>query len=197
MRATMKKSIVLTGFFSLIIGILLITLPFVSIPNNTTQAYQIPKSEVIVGGWTPLAAVAPATSMAKGVELTAGDSLNIQVNATFGKGINFYVNRGVIGLVYPYSGTATELSYQNVTTVNKGWTVPVSSQYSFVFNSSNLFSYKDVSVLVTKQWNETAYRDVTQKVQLLPFEAVYVGAVIFLCGLAITIFGVIKRRIQP
>lgn len=94
----MNKALVTIGGFTFIIGILLTALPFVDIPSHTTQTYQIPKSEVIVDGWTPIAAVAPATSMAKGVELTAGDSLNIQVNATSGKGINFYVNSGVTGI---------------------------------------------------------------------------------------------------
>jgi ribosomal protein L21E len=190
----MNKALVTIGVFALIIGILLTALPFVYIPSHTTQAYQIPKSEVIVDGWTPIAAVAPATSMAKGIELTAGDSLNIQVNATAGKGINFYVNSGVTGLVYPYSGTATELTYQNVTTLNKDWTVPVSSQYSFVFNSTNLFSYKDVSLLVTKQWSDTAYREVTQNVQLLPFQIFYLGLGLAFSGLAILVYANIKRK---
>lgn len=191
----MKKIIIAIGVFALIIGILLIALPFVYIPSHTTQAYQIPKSEVIIGEWRPIATVDPSVSMAKGANLTAGDSLNIQVNATSGKDINFYVNSGVTGLVYPYSGTATELTYQNVTTLNKDWTVPVSSQYSFVFNSTNLFSYKDVSIQVTKQWNDTAYRDITQNVQLLPFQVVYAGIVVALSGLAILIYGIRNQKL--
>jgi hypothetical protein len=192
-RETMKKAIVGIGVFALIIGILLVALPFVYVPKTTSEAYQVPKSEVIVGAWMPLAAVAPATSMAKGADLTAGDSLNIQVNATSGKDINFYVNSGVTGLVYPYGSSANELSYQNVTTINRDWTVPVSSQYSFVFNSSSLFTYKDATILVTKLWNETAYRDVTQNVQLLPFELAYLGVVLVLGGIGITIFSIVKK----
>jgi hypothetical protein len=190
----MNKIIVDIGVFALIIGILLIALPFVYISKTTSEAYQIPKSTVIVGAWMPLAAVAPSTSMAKGADLTAGDSLNIQVNATSGKGINFYINSGVTGLVYPYGGSATELTYLNVTALNRDWTVPISSQYSFVFNSSNLFSYKDVSILVTKHWNDTAYRDVTQNVQLLPFEFAYLGVVLALGGIGFTVFGIVKKK---
>ena len=88
----MKRATMAIGVFALITGILLIVLPFAYIPSHSSEAYQIPKSQVIVGGWMPLAAVAPATSMAKGEYLTAGDSLNIQVNATSGKAIDFYVN---------------------------------------------------------------------------------------------------------
>ena len=192
----MNKALVALGVFACIIGILLTALPFVYIPTHRTQAYQIHQSEVIVGGWTPIAAIAPTTSMAKGAELTAGDSLNIQVNATSGMGINFFVNSGVTGLVYPYSGTATELTYQNVTTLNEDWTVPVSSQYSFVFNSADPFSYKDVSIQVTKQWNDTAYRDVTQNVPLLPFQFFYLGLGIALSGLTIIVYGIRKRKIR-
>ncbi len=192
----MNKALVTVGVFALIIGILLTALPLVYIPNHTTQAYQIPKSEVIIGAWMPLAAVAPATSMAKGAELNNGDSLNIQVNATSGKGINFYVNSGVTSLVYPYSGTKNELTYENITTLNKDWIVPVNSQYSFVFNSTNLFSYKDVSIQVTKQWNDTDYRDVTLNTQLLPFQVLYVGIVISLLGLAIVIYGVRNPKVR-
>jgi hypothetical protein len=189
----MKRATMAIGVFVLIIGILLIILPFVYIPSHSSEAYQIPKSKVIVGGWMPLAPVAPATSMAKGAYLTAGDSLNIQVNATSGKAIDFYVNSGSTSLIYPYDGSATQLFYPNVTTISKDWIVPVSSQYSFVFNSSSLFTYKDATLLVTKQWNETAYRDVTQNVQLLPFEFAYLGVVLALGGIGITIFGIVKK----
>src|SRR5665647_848099 len=183
------KKIIAIGVFALIVGILLIALSFVYIPSHTTQAYQIPKSEVIIGEWRPIAPVDPSFSMAKGANLNFGDSLNIQVNATSGKDINLFINSGVTGLVYPFSGT-TQLDFQNITTINKDWTVPISSQYAFVFNSTNLFSYKDASIQVTKQWNDTDYRDITQNAQLLPFQVLYVGIVIALLGLAIVIYGV-------
>ena len=191
----MNKAFVAIGVFVFIIGILLTAFPFVYIPSHTTQAYQIPKSLVIIGEWRPIAPVDPATSMAKGVELTAGDSLNIQVNATSGKDINLFINSGVTGLVYPFSGT-TQLNFQNITTLNKDWAVPISSQYAFVFNSTNLFSYKDVSIQVTKQWNDTAYRDITQNVPLLPFQIFYVGVGIALSGLAIVIYGVRNPKVR-
>ncbi len=190
----MKKAIVGIGVFALIIGIVLVALPSVYVLKTTSEPYQIPKSTVIVGAWMPLAPVDPTTSMAKGAYLNAGDTLNIQVNATSGKDIDFYVNSGVKGLVYPYSGSATELTYPNVTTINRDWIVPVSSQYSFVFNSSNLFSYKDATILVTKQWNDTAYRDVTQNVRFLPFQSAYVGVIVVLSGGAITVYGIITPK---
>jgi hypothetical protein len=188
----MKKAIVGIGVFAIIIGILLVALPFDYVPKTTSEAYQVPKSTVIIGsGWMPPIAF-PTTDMSKGTSLTAGDSLNIQVNVTSGKGINFYVNNGSLGSVYPYG--ITQLAYPNVTTINKDWIVRVNSSYAFVFNSTSLFTYNDVTLLVTKHWNETAYRDITQNVRLLPFEAFYVGILTALSSLALMIYVIIRPK---
>jgi FlaG/FlaF family flagellin (archaellin) len=131
-------------------------LPFVYVPKTTFEAYQVPKSTVLIGGFGPLFDVAPTSKVTDVLTLNAGDSLNIQVTVTSGKDIDFSVN----------DGSTTYLSYSNVTTVNKDWTVPQSSNYNFVFNSSSTFTSKDVTWQVTKHWTETAYRDVTQNVQI-------------------------------
>lgn len=165
----MKKAIVAIGVFALIIGILLIALPFIYVPKITSEAYQVPKSMVLIGGFGPLFDVAPASKVTDGLTLNAGDLLNIQVNVILGKDIDFSVN----------DGSTTFLAYSNVTAVNKDWTVPQSSDYNFVFNSSGTFTSKDVTWQVTKQWTETAYRDVTQNVRFLPFEVFYVGVLLF------------------
>jgi hypothetical protein len=190
----MKKAIIGIGVFVLIIGSLLVALPSVYVSKTTSEAYQIPKSTVIIGSqWMPPIAF-PTTDMAKGASLTAGDSLNIQVNATSDKDINFYVDSGSPGLVYPYG--ETQLAYSNVTALNKDWIVPINSSYAFAFNSTSQFTYSDVTMLVTKQWNETAYRDVTQNVRVIPFQVVYVGLVITLSGVAITTYGIITPKKQ-
>jgi hypothetical protein len=87
------------------------------------------------------------------------------------------------------------MSYSRATTVNKNWTVPLSSNYNFVYdNSFSTFTSKDVTVQVTKQWTETAYRDVTTNNQLLPFEFAYLGVALALVGIGLTIFGVVKKE---
>lgn len=79
--------------------------------------------------------------------------------------------------------------FRNITYLNENWTVPVSSQYTFVFNSTPPFSYRDVNVLVIKQTEQTAYREVIDNVPLLPFEVTYGGVVIALSGLVMLIYG--------
>ena len=153
--------------FALIIGVLLIALPFVYVPKTISESYS-PKSTVLISGFGPLMDVAPTYKVSDGISLNAGESLNIQVNVTSGNNIDFSVN----------NNSTTYLSYSNVTTVNIDWTVPQSSNYNFVFNSLSAFTSKDVSWQVTELSTETAYRDVTKNVELLPFDVSYVGVVL-------------------
>jgi hypothetical protein len=175
----MKKAIVAIGVFALIIGILLIALPFIYVPKITSEIYQVPKSMVLIGGFGPLFDVAPTSKVTDGLTLNSGDSLNIQVNVTSIHDVDLSVN----------DGSTVYLSYSNITTLNKDWTVPKSSDYNFVFSSLSTFNSKDVTWQVNKNWTTTAYRYVTQNVQLLPFEALYVGLVLALAGIGLTIFG--------
>jgi len=180
----MKKAIVGIGVFVLIIGVLLIALPFVYVPKTTSQAYQVPQSSTVFDE----SFVVPPSTVTHTTYLNSNDSLNIQVTVTAGanKDLDFSIN----------DGSTTYLSYSRVTTVNKDWTVPLSSNYNFVYdNSFSTFTSKDVTVLVTKNWTTTAYRDVTQNVQLLPFEVSYVGVVLALAGIGLTIFGIVKKEV--
>jgi hypothetical protein len=111
----MKKVIAGIGFFVLIIGVLLIALPFIYVPKTVIQAYQVPQSTVLVDGSFPHFTYAPVHEVTEGdLILNAGDSLNIQVNVTSGIEINLSVN----------NGSATVLSYYDFTTLNVNWTVP-------------------------------------------------------------------------
>jgi hypothetical protein len=148
-----------------------------------TESYQIPKSSVIIDQ----SFVVPPSTITHTTYLNANDSLNIQVSVTSGgnRDIDFSVN----------DGSTTYISYSRATTVNKDWTVPLSSNYNFVYdNSFSWITSKDVTVQVTKQWTETAYRDVTTNNQLLPFEFAYLGVALALAGIGLTIFGVVKKE---
>jgi len=148
-----------------------------------TESYQVPKSSVIIDQ----SFVVPPSTITHTTYLNANDSLNIQVSVTSGgnRDIDFSVN----------DGSTTYISYSRATTVNKDWTVPLSSNYNFVYdNSFSWITSKDVTVQVTKQWTETAYRDVTTNNQLLPFEFAYLGVALALVGIGLTIFGVVKKE---
>lgn len=178
----MKKSLIAIGIFALILGILLITLTFVYVPKTFSEAYQVPKSMVLFGE----SFVVPPSTTTHTAYLNAGDSLNIQVTVTSGgnRDIDFSIN----------DGASTYVSYSRTSSVNKEWTVPISSNYKFVYgNSFSIITSKSVTVQVTKQWTDTAYRDVTQNYQMLQFEFAYLGVVATLAGIGLTIYGMVKR----
>ena len=186
----MKKVILAIGISILIAGVFLSVLPYIYFPKVVAEEYQVPKSAVIFDGWGPLI-VTPAKTGGKGTYLNATDSLNIQVNAASGKGIDFYVNA-----VNQSTGEvlATYLFYPDITSVNTNWVVPLSSEYNFEFSSSSLFTRDDVSLLVTKLWTETAHRDVVENYSLVPFEAMHVGIVLVIAGIVISIYGFAMRK---
>jgi hypothetical protein len=107
----MKKAIVGIGVFALIIGVLLISLPFVYVPKTVSEAYQVPKTSSIISQ----SFVVPPSTVTHTTYLNVGDSLNIQVTVTSGanRDVDFSVN----------DGSTTYLSYSRATTVNKDWTV--------------------------------------------------------------------------
>jgi hypothetical protein len=178
----MKKPIVGIGVFVLIIGVLLVTLPFVYIPKTVSEPYQVPKSSSILSE----SFVVPPSTITHTAYLNQNDMLNIQVTVISGgnRDIDFSLN----------DGSTTHLSFSRVTNVNQNWTVPLSSNYNFVYdNSFSTFTSKDVMVEVTKHWTETAYRDVTTETQLIPFESAYIGIAAVLVGIGLTIYGYVKK----
>ena len=177
----MKKAIVGIGVFTLIIGVLLIALPFIYVPKTVIQAYQVPQSTVLVDGSFPHFTYNPTNEVTEGLTLNAGDSLNIQVNVTSGIKMNLSVD----------NGSATLLSYYDFTTLNVNWTVPQNLNYNFGFSSPNSFVYGDVTWQVTKNFTQTDYREVTQNVQLFPFEVSYVGSIFAVAGIGLTLYGVL------
>ena len=171
------------GVFVLIVGVLLVSLPFVYVPRTVSEPYDDPKSSVIVDE----SFVVPPSSVTHTTYLNANDSLNIQVTVTSGgnQDIDFSIN----------DGATTYLYFSRVTTVDEDWTVPLSSNYNFVYdNSFSWLTSKDVTVEVTKHWTEIAYRDVTTDVQLIPFESAYFGIVLVLVGVGLSIYGVVKKE---
>ena len=187
----MKKTalvIVGLGVIALIVGVLLIALTFVYVPETITEEYQAPQSSTIIDESFGLSPFNMKKTIA--IDLTAGDSLNIQVNVTKdSSGGDRLIDFSVSG------GITVTLSYSRITTVNTDWTVPINATYSFVFDKSNYswINFKDVTFKVTKHWTGTAYRDVTQNQQLLTNEFAYAGLVLVLVGIGLTIYGVVKK----
>jgi hypothetical protein len=54
----MRKPIVAAGIIILAAGVALCVLPFIYVSETVSEAYQVPKSDVILVGWTGMAAYA-------------------------------------------------------------------------------------------------------------------------------------------
>lgn len=179
----MQKALVGIGLFVIVISSVLIILPFVDLPHNEIETYEVPRSETLVDESFVVAAPETVTHP---ITLTAGDSLTIQLECTSGgnKDIDFSIN----------DGETTYISIARATTFSRDWVVPSTKSYNFVYdNTFSIFISKYVTVQVSKHWIDTATRDVFEVGPILTVEFAYVGIVVALIGVGIIIFGAVKK----
>jgi len=178
MRTAVKT--IYTLFF--ITTTLLTIIPFINLPKTTTEQYQNPKSLTIIAHFIGLGFTTPTKSATRGTEHNANDTITIQANTTANKNIDFYLNA-----VNDTSQEtiATYLYYPNIETINLNWTVPITLDYNYVFESNTPFNLEDINLQVTKYWTETDYRDVTTYYQILPIQVSYVGIILIIIALGI------------
>ena len=178
----MNKSIVGIGVFLLIVGIVLTVLPLIHVPQTTTEAYDDPKSSIVFNQPFDV----PPSTTTHIAYLDESDTINIQFEVVSGGNldITFRLN----------DGSTTYLEFGRITSIDEDFTAPISSNYNFVYdNSFSTFTTKGIDVLVTKQWTEIAYRDVTEDLPILPFEVLYVGLILTFVGVGVAIFGAVKK----
>ena len=171
------------GVSFLILGILLIAFTFVNVPKIISEPYSVPKStELIAENFV----FASSSTVTHTIYLNAYDNLTIQLEVTSSGNddINFEVE----------NGSTTYVSYTGVSDVDTEWIVPMSSNYTFVYDNSFSSISKNVTVIVTNYYTDIAYRDVTVKSELLPFEFVYLGLALTVVGIDILIFGGVKKK---
>jgi hypothetical protein len=177
------------GILVLIIGILLVILPFANVPRSVSEAYQVQKTSTVMDHTF---VVLPSNITRYNEYLMVGDLLNIRVTVTSSgnEGIDFSIDYGW--------RERPELSYSRITTVDRNWTVPMSMYYNFVCdNSFDSLSSKDVTAKVIKYQTETAYRHVTQIGPLLPFEFAYIGLIVALAGVGLVFLVRIESPRRP
>lgn len=168
----MKKPIIGIGAFLLIIGIVTLAFTFVDSPLSITEPYQVPRSSNIIDESFTVG-VAQRTST-----LNESDTIHIelQVTATGNNKIDFYVQ----------DETTTYIEESRVSIVDMNWTVPSDGTYYFVYdNSLSWITSKNVTTRITRYWNQTNYRNITQYS--------YVGIVLSIAGTGIIIWGFRKR----
>jgi FlaG/FlaF family flagellin (archaellin) len=178
----MRKTAIGIGITILVVGLVVMTLSLVNLPQATTEPYDVPKSSSMINE----SFTVPPSTVTRTASLVAGDTINIQIEVTSGgaKDINFNLN----------NVTLTFISVSRITTYNRNWTVPSTGAYLFVYdNSFSTFTSKQVTTQVTKLWTEVAYRDITKYHPLLPYEFVYLGLLLLLAGIGVIAWGFIRK----
>ena len=179
----MKKAILAIGICVLVIGVVLVALPFVNIPTTTSEPYEVQRSSVILNENFE---VGDFFWVIHSAHLEKEETVNIQVTLS---------KEGLGDVIFVVSEGGEEfIRQQGVDFVyNENWTVPYSADYNFRYSKTAPYGAKNVTELVTKYWTETAYMDVP----LLSFEVAYLGIALVLVGIGITAYGVVKKETVP
>jgi len=179
----MKKVVLAVGALALTISVLLIAMPFVYISETITEPYQVPKSLQLQKNSFILDSGDMYSSQNAPLELTEEDVINVKVDSY--PAVDFYfieVRNG--GLNY---------SFPSCVDMDQNWTIPTSGKYYFVFNNPDSMTPTNTTIIVKRIWTETAYRDVSINRQLLPFEYAYLGVILILAGLGISIYALNEK----
>jgi len=182
--AEMSKTFVSAGIIALLIGIVLIALPYVYVPKTVSEPYQAVRSSAILDETFTLG----NDRIIHTVYLNKGELVNIQI-AVNGEGAG-----EATFMVFDDSAIYIQEHGANFT-YNRNWTAPLSANYSFMYVKDGLYTPAiTVTELVTKIWAETAYRDVTTSCRLLSFEFLYLGVVLTFVGLGLLVYFKKRKR---
>jgi len=184
----MKKKIVETGIFLLVIGVATLLCSLVIVPFATAEPIMLPQgSYLITESFT-----VPLEYTSHNKNLSNGDKLHIIVEVKSGGNldINFYVMDEPNYNIWKAGESASpEISRTSITTYDRDWVVPYDGTWYFVYDNTFGSASKDVTAVVTKHWTETYYRQATVYRPLIPSEFSYLGVAVLLGGVAALIMG--------
>ena len=194
----MKGKIVGLGVFIIVVGVALLASSLIIVPFTTTEPIEVEKSSywlnesfsVSAGTHEDrFASISSGTKLGIHFEVTSGG--NLDVDFCVADDTNYWKWRaGEIAEVY--------LSRSRATSLDINWTVPDSDTWHFVWdNSFSWITTKGVTAQITRYWTETEYRDVTDYRPLIESQYAYVGIIILLVGVAVTVYGLIAKVQLP
>ena len=193
LRKNMKKEIVGTGIFLLVVGCATLIFSLVVVPFATAEPVVLPQSSYLITG----SFTVPPRYTSHNETLSNGDKLHILVEVTSGgnSGIDFYVmDEPNYGKWKAGESASPQISRTNMTTVEEEWVVPHDGTWYFVYDNTFGSASEDVTTIVTKHWTETAYREVTEYRPLIPSEFSFVGGIVLLGGVAALVSGKIVKE---
>lgn len=190
-RSTMRKTPLALGIVVVILGIALASLATIPVTRWTTftryssdselvlnEAFEIPSASVITR-WVYLEA---------GVNVTINGAVSVPgSNRSIGAPIDFLINND------------SPVIIQNRTVAPKlsSWTVPVSANYSLVFDNSFDDTSKDAIVMLQKSWYGPHEYNVKLNTPLVDSRMLWVGLVSIGVGAGLLVVGKKKSTNSP
>lgn len=166
----MRRKIVLIGVTLLVIGIIAIPFSLIPFPSATQEPYDVPQSSNLINE----SFVVPVGDTHKIAILQKGDL--IQINFIVTSGGNLDVDFLVMDELNYFKWKAqdsysAEISLSRATSYNRDFRVPHNASWYFVWdNSFSWIAQKGVTAIISRHWNEIAYRDVTVYHTIIPTE---------------------------
>lgn len=185
----MKKKIVGTGIFLLVVGAATLLCSRVIVSFATAEPIALPQASYLIT--ESFTVSLEYTSHNK--TLSNGDKLHIIVGVESGgnSDINFYVMDEPNYNIWKAGESASpEISRTSISTYDGDWVVSYNGTWYVVYdNTLSSVSSKDVTAVITKHWTETHYRQATVYRPLIPSEWSYLGFAVLFGGVAALTMG--------
>lgn len=193
----MKGKIVGLGVFVIVVGVALVASSLIIVPFTTTKPFEVEKSS----NWLNESFSVPPGHEARSGSISSGTQLGIHFEVTSGGNldVDFFVADDTNYWKWRAGETASVyLSRTRITTLDVNWTVPESDTWYFVWdNSFSIITSKGVTAQITRYWTEIENREVTDYRPLIESQYAYVGIIILLVGVAVTVYGLIAKVQLP
>lgn len=184
----MKKTLLALGIVAVILGITLASLSTIEVSRWTTFTVNRPDSELVLN---EAFEIPPASIITRWVYLEAGVNVTINgavsvpgSNRSIGSTIDFSVN----------NDSPVILQNRTVTPRVSSWAVPVSANYSLVFDNSYDGASKDAIIMLSKSSYGPHEYKVLVNTPLVNPRLVWVGLVSIGVGTGLLFFGIKKRK---
>lgn len=186
----MRKTPLALGIVAVILGITLASLATIPVSRWTTITGYSSDSELALN---QAFEIPPASNITRWVYLEA------DVNVTINSAVSVPGSNRSIGATIDFSiNNGSPIIVQNKTLAPRvgSWTVPVSANYSLVFDNSYDSASKDVIIMLIKSWNEPHEYRVKLNTPLVDSSLLWVGLVSIGVGAGLLFYAIKKPIIS-
>ena len=197
----MKRKVVFVGIVLLIIAIVAVVCSLWQIPFQEQEAYVVPQSSVVL---QETIVVPSGGETVRPLNLNIWDQLHIFLSGSGGYGnygdVNFLI-LDETNYLKREAGESfdTHLFLYSVSRYNQYDLITHDGTWYFIWdNSLDQFSEREVYTTITRNWNETAYRDITVYHEIVPSAystpVQYGGTTLIAASAVIIFWGIASKK---